>query len=149
VLRWRRASTVDDRVREGLRTVGLEALSDRLPSELSHGHRKLVAMARALVADPRLVLLDEPAAGLDSEESGELKAMLDKLIGGGLTVLLIDHDMGLVLSVCDYIYVLNFGKIVAQGSPAEIRQNPTVIAAYLGEDTDELPQAGVAGDTQS
>ena len=81
------------------------------------------------------MLLDEPAAGLDTGESQVLGGHLRGLLDEGITVFMIDHDMGLVLSVCDYIYVLDFGKIIAEGTPAEIRSNPQVIQAYLGEST--------------
>ncbi len=113
--------------------MGLTALADAMPSDLSHGRRKLVGVARALAAKPRLVLLDEPAAGLDTAESALLGKRLRDCLAHDMGMFLIDHDMGLVLSVCDYIYVLDFGRIIAHGAPAEVRSNPAVIAAYLGE----------------
>ncbi len=116
-----------------LETVGLPHVRDRLPTDLAHGQRKLIGVARALTARPKLLLLDEPAAGLDTTESELLGVHLRGLLGEGITVFLIDHDMGLVLGVCDYIYVLDFGRIIAEGTPTEIRRNPTVISAYLGE----------------
>jgi branched-chain amino acid transport system ATP-binding protein len=112
---------------------GLEPIVDRYPTEISHGQRKLVGVGRALALEPRLVLLDEPAAGLDSDESLELGKRLRALPAEhGVTVFLIDHDMGLVLSVCDTLMVLDFGKRIASGTPTEIRENPSVIDAYLG-----------------
>ncbi len=120
-------------VDHALEVVGLSDTRDRNPTDLSHGQRKLVGVARALAARPKLLLLDEPAAGLDSNESVILGQRLRRLLDEGITLFLIDHDMGLVLNVCDYIYVLNFGKIVAEGTPAQIRTNPVVIEAYLGE----------------
>lgn len=113
--------------------VGLESLADRLPSDLSNGQRKLVGVARALAAKPAMVILDEPAAGLDATESVELSKVLLQLPPQGISVLLIDHDMGLVLSVCDRIYCLDYGRIIADGTPAEIRASREVIRAYLGE----------------
>ena len=113
--------------------VGLDALADRFPSELSHGQRKLVGVARAVAARPRLVLLDEPAAGLDTHESRALGVQLRSLSEAGITVMLIDHDMGLVMGTCDVVHVLDFGALVATGSPAEVRADPRVVAAYLGE----------------
>jgi branched-chain amino acid transport system ATP-binding protein len=111
-------------------------LAGRLPSDLSNGQRKLVGVARALAARPAMVILDEPAAGLDAAESQELSRILRQLPAAGISVLLIDHDMGLVLSVCDRIYALDFGRIIAEGTPAEIRNSAAVVRAYLGESAD-------------
>jgi branched-chain amino acid transport system ATP-binding protein len=117
---------------------GLEDVADLKPTELSHGRRKLVGVARALARKPRLVLMDEPAAGLDTDESLELGRRLRELPGEGVTVFLVDHDMGLVLSVCDELHVIDFGKTIARGTPQQIRQDQAVIAAYLG--TEEVEQ---------
>jgi branched-chain amino acid transport system ATP-binding protein len=105
---------------------------DVFPTELPHGRRALVGVARALASEPALVLLDEPGAGLHTSESRELGRRLRSLVSSGLSLLLIDHDMGLVLNTCDYLYVLKFGEVLAEGTPAEIRSSPEVIAAYLG-----------------
>jgi len=129
----RRSSAVDERIHWALATVGLEGIGSRRPEDLSHGQRKLVGVARALASRPKLLLLDEPAAGLDATESAELHDVLRGLLDQGISIFLIDHDMGLVLSVCDDIYVLDFGQIVAHGDPARIRRDPAVIAAYLGD----------------
>ena len=135
-----------DVVRPGRKTVGDALLDDTLaslglaefaalrPPELSHGHRKLVGIARVLVRKPDLLLLDEPAAGLDSDESKALGRLLRDRVDGGTSMLLIDHDMNLVLAICDRIYVLDFGRVIAEGTPEEIRGNTAVVAAYLGED---------------
>jgi branched-chain amino acid transport system ATP-binding protein len=124
-----------------LELMRLGTVADTMPSDLSHGQRKLVSVARSLAARPRLVLLDEPAAGLDTVESQLLGKHLRECLGHGMGLFLIDHDMGLVLNVCDYIYVLDFGRIIAQGSPAEVRSNPAVISAYLGDSAGETQAA--------
>ena len=124
----------DVRELEGiLASLDLLETREQLPTELSHGQRKLVGVARALAAKPSVLCMDEPAAGLDTEESKELGKRIRALVDGGLSVLLIDHDMGLVLTVCDYLYVLDFGELIAEGTPAQIRADANVIAAYLGE----------------
>ncbi len=128
---WKPAPA-SDAIRETLDLLGLGAVIDETPSDLPQGQRKLVGVARALSANPRLLLLDEPAAGLDTSESQDLGARLRRVVDGGLSMLLIDHDMGLVLSICDYIIVLDFGVVIARGRPEEIRNDPAVIAAYLG-----------------
>jgi branched-chain amino acid transport system ATP-binding protein len=127
--RPRESQAVDD----ALQRLDLTGVADRLPTELSQGQRKLVGVARALASRPKLVCMDEPAAGLDTSESEALGRRLRGMVDGGVTILLIDHDMGLVLSVCDYVYVLEFGRLIARGTPAEIRGNDLVLAAYLGE----------------
>ena len=130
-------SAQEQQVDTALSSLGLTDIADRLPSDLSHGQRKLVSVARALAAKPKLLLLDEPAAGLDTTESQLLGGHLRSFVNGGTTIFLIDHDMGLVLNFCDYIYVLDFGRIIAQGTSSEVRRDPAVIAAYLGQTAGE------------
>jgi branched-chain amino acid transport system ATP-binding protein len=139
---WPTRSRKNPAVERAIDAMELEEFRDALPQDLSHGQRKLVGVARALAADPKLILLDEPAAGLDTTESQLLGQRLRRFLDGGMTVFLIDHDMGLVLSVCDYIYVLDFGVIIAEGTPKEIREHPDVIRAYLGAEAGELQAAG-------
>jgi branched-chain amino acid transport system ATP-binding protein len=119
-------------VDESLALVDLDWAAQLMPSDLSQGERKLVGVARAIAMRPRLLCLDEPAAGLDTNESEELGRRLRRLADGGTTMLLIDHDMDLVLSICDHIFVLQFGELIAAGPPDAVRRDPRVITAYLG-----------------
>jgi ABC-type branched-subunit amino acid transport system ATPase component len=115
-----------------LNDLGLSDMRELQVSVLSQGQRQLVSVARALAGAPRLLLLDEPAAGLDSTESLWLAERLRAVRDSGVTILLVDHDMSLVLNLCDTIDVLDFGALIAHGTPAEIRHNDTVSTAYLG-----------------
>jgi branched-chain amino acid transport system permease protein len=124
-----------------LELLGLESLADAEPEELSQAQRKLVGIARALAAEPRLLCLDEPAAGLDTLEGQELGRRLRSVVDGGTPVLLVDHDMGLVLGISDHVVVLEFGKVIAQGPPEAIRRDPRVIESYLGSAAAELEPA--------
>jgi branched-chain amino acid transport system permease protein len=117
---------------QALDLVNLGWATAAMPDQLSEGARKLVGVARGLAGQPRVLCLDEPAAGLDSRESEELGRTLRELADRGQSTLLIDHDMGLVLSICDRVVVLEFGRVIADGPPEAVRQNERVIAAYLG-----------------
>jgi ABC-type branched-subunit amino acid transport system ATPase component len=119
-------------IEESLELLGIVDTAERYPIDLTLGQRKLVTVACALAARPSLMILDEPASGLDSGHTLELGATLRSVVDSGTTILLVDHDMGLVLSVCDMIHVLEFGKLIASGTSAEIRQNAVVTNAYLG-----------------
>jgi branched-chain amino acid transport system permease protein len=127
---------------EALEIVGMAWAADAMPDDLSESERKLVGVARALVGNHRLICLDEPAAGLDRRESQQLGRCLRGLADNGQSILLIDHDMGLVLSICDRIVVLEFGSVIADGPPESVRGDERVVAAYLGGG-DRLPPTAV------
>ena len=126
-------SAVVERALAALSFVGLRADANRMVGTLSYGHQRYVEIARALASSPGIVLLDEPAAGLNPTEKRELGVLLQRLKGHGLTILIVDHDMALVEQVADHITVLNFGRRIADGRPADVLSHPDVIAAYLGE----------------
>ena len=120
-----------DLARQALDRVGAGQVADTRPAQLPYGMRKKVALARALVAKPGLILLDEPASGLSEVELAELGALIRDLAREG-SLMVIEHHMDLMMSVCDSIVVLDFGRVIAAGSPREVQDNPAVTAAYLG-----------------
>lgn len=128
-----RSAAVKVSVDRILQQVGLENLADEEARNLAYGKLRLLEIAIGLSAAPRLLLLDEPAAGLNTEESGRLVVLLRQICRElGITILLVEHDMSVVMEVSDRIVVLNFGEKIAEGTPAEIRSNAAVIEAYLG-----------------
>ena len=135
------AVETSDRLLEG---VGLGGMAGEQASAMPTGLARMVELARALAMAPKVLLLDEPGSGLDDAESETLGELLTTLAKGGMGVLLVEHDMELVMRICDYIYVLDFGDIIAAGTPDEIRRHPMVQAAYLGTVT-EVEADGVAG----
>ena len=125
---------MDGRAMELLEVFGLESVVDYKAANLPYGKQRKLEIARALATDPKLLLLDEPAAGMNPNETGELMETIELVRQRfGVTVLLIEHDMKLVSGICEYLYVLNFGRLLAEGTPGEVLSNPEVITAYLGE----------------
>jgi branched-chain amino acid transport system ATP-binding protein len=140
VLRTRRQREEELAVREKsleiLRSMDLDAKADFKASNLSYGEQRRLEISRALASGPRLLLLDEPAAGMNGREKEELSETILRIKDSGITILLVEHDMKLVMNVTSMICVLNYGKKIAFGEPSEIQRNPEVIAAYLGDSRD-------------
>lgn len=125
---------MDKRAMELLEVFGLESVADYKAANLPYGKQRKLEIARALATDPMLLLLDEPAAGMNPNETEELMETIELVRKKfGVTVLLIEHDMKLVSGICEYLYVLNFGRLLAEGTPSEVLSNPEVVTAYLGE----------------
>ena len=122
-----------DRSMSALARLGCQDVADRLPGTLPYAVQKRVAMARALVGEPELLLLDEPAGGLDARELADLGELIGSL-GSSVAVMLVDHHMDFVVSVCDRLVVLDFGRVIADGEPSVIQHNPHVLEAYLGRE---------------
>ena len=122
------------RALEILTSLGMENLRDAYAASLPYGDQRKLEIARAIATGAKLILLDEPAAGLNHTETAELMEFVRSLCSKGFTVLMIEHDMNMVMNISDRIYVLNFGKLIATGKPEEIANNPAVIEAYLGEE---------------
>ncbi len=125
---------IERQARELLGLFGIADCADELAGSLAYGAQRRLEILRALAARPRLLLLDEPTAGMNPAETGHLMALIRHLVGEGeLTIMLIEHDMRVVMGICDRVVVLNYGRQIATGTPREIAHDPAVIAAYLGE----------------
>jgi sulfate-transporting ATPase len=141
---WRRRRRLSDFGQSVVDDLGLRAYLDRHPRTLPHGVTKLVGIARTIISDPAVILLDEPAAGLDADESNELSALIRRIAARhSVSIVVIEHDIALILKTCDRIVVLDFGEKIAEGAPQMIQRDPAVVHAYLGEPTE--PQAMPTG----
>ncbi len=125
----------DDRARETLAFFGLDGLAEEPVSNLPHGHQRMLGMAVALAAEPKVLLLDEPFTGMNPEETRRMMALVRRIRDDGVTVMLVEHDMQAVMNLCDIVTVMNFGALLVEGAPDEVRNDPAVIEAYLGSAT--------------
>lgn len=130
----REEAEIEENALEMLRFVKLEHRAREMASALPYGQQRLVEMARALASDPRLLLLDEPVAGLNPQETEVIQKMLRSVQALGITILMIEHDMRMVMNISDKVVVLNYGEKIAEGRPDEVSRNPTVVKAYLGKE---------------
>jgi branched-chain amino acid transport system ATP-binding protein len=131
---WREEREIERAARDALAFLGVEGLADLEASSLSYGQQRAVELARALASEPELLLLDEPAAGLNMRETVELGKLVGRIRERGVTVLVVEHDMGLVMNVSDEVVVLSYGEKIADAEPRAVQKHPEVVRVYLGED---------------
>lgn len=125
-------TAADEKAERLLDFIGLADLADEETVNLSHGHQRMLGLAVALAADPRVILLDEPFTGMNAAETQRMMDLVREVRNRGVTIMLVEHDMQAVMGLCDVITVMNFGSLLAEGTPEEVRSNPAVIEAYLG-----------------
>jgi branched-chain amino acid transport system ATP-binding protein len=129
----REERSIKEKAQQLLTYVGLDEFANMQARNLSYGHQRRLEIARALATEPKLLALDEPAAGMNATEKLELRELLLRIRADGKTILLIEHDVSLVMGICDSLTVLDYGKVIAAGKPADVRKHPEVIRAYLGQ----------------
>ena len=129
----RRSGEVEALVKEAIARTGLEGFEKARPDELSYGVQRRVEIARAIAVQPQLLLLDEPTAGMTKAERNDISTLIKTLGSEGLTQLLVEHDVGMMVDTCDYLYAMNLGSLIAEGSPTDVVRNPDVQESYLGK----------------
>lgn len=129
-------ATLGQKAMETLKLMGLDTMSSELAKNLPHGHQRALGVAIALAAEPKLLLLDEPVTGMSDEEKVVMMSHMSRIRESGITILLVEHSMRVVMEICDRLVIVNFGRKIAEGAPKEIRENPEVIEAYLGVEED-------------